>query len=83
MQAEVEGHDVHLYSVGTELGPGCFEITLGRAAGLKAADDASFFRMAAHPLNAIRQRGVVARPDAKGHMRRVGNFGGCRPLANH
>lgn len=47
MQAEVEGHDVHLYSVGTELGPGCFEITLGRAAGLKAADDASFFRMAA------------------------------------
>lgn len=46
LQAEVEGHDIALYSVGTELGPGCFEITLGRAAGMKAADDASFFRMA-------------------------------------
>ncbi len=58
MQAEVEGHDVHLYSVGTELGPGCFEITLGRAAGLKAADDASFFRMAARAY--ARKQGKTA-----------------------
>lgn len=47
MEAEILGHDVNLYGLGVELGPGCLEATLGATEGLRAADDAAFFRMAA------------------------------------
>ncbi|MPL88363.1 L-glutamine synthetase [Rhodobacter sp. 140A] len=47
MEAEILGHDVALYGLGVELGPGCLEATLGATEGLRAADDAAFFRMAA------------------------------------
>ena len=47
MEAEILGHDVALYGLGVELGPGCLEATLGKVEGLRAADDAAFFRMAA------------------------------------
>ncbi len=36
---------VPLYGLGMELGPGCFEATLGTAGGVAAADDAAFFRL--------------------------------------
>lgn len=47
METEILGHDVSLFGLGVELGPGCLEATLGASEGLKAADDAAFFRMAA------------------------------------
>ncbi|MBD3787239.1 MAG: hypothetical protein IE922_09760 [Sphingomonadales bacterium] len=47
MEAEILGHGVNLYGLGVELGPGCLEATLGHTEGLRAADDAAFFRMAA------------------------------------
>lgn len=47
MEAEILGHDVSLYGLGVELGPGCLEATQGATEGLRAADDASFLRLAA------------------------------------
>lgn len=46
LEAEILGHDVALYGLGVELGPGCLEGTLGATTGLRAADDAAFFRLA-------------------------------------
>ncbi|MCV2866797.1 glutamine synthetase [Defluviimonas sp. WL0075] len=46
LEAEILGNDVSLYGLGVELGPGCLEATLGAARGLRAADDAAFFRLA-------------------------------------
>ena len=51
-------HGIDVFSVAGELGPGCFEATLGKATGLKAADDASFFRLASRAF--ARQRGLTA-----------------------
>lgn len=47
MEAEILGHDVGLYGLGVELGPGCLEATQAASEGLRAADDASFLRLAA------------------------------------
>lgn len=47
MEAEILGHDVALYGLGVELGPGCLEATQAASEGLRAADDASFLRLAA------------------------------------
>lgn len=41
----LETGDVSLFGLGMELGPGCFEATLGTKDALAAADDASFFRL--------------------------------------
>jgi glutamine synthetase len=37
--------DIGVYSLGFELGPGCFEATLKHKAAMRAADDMAFFRM--------------------------------------
>lgn len=58
MEAEILGHDVALFGLGVELGPGCLEATLGATEGLKAADDAAFFRMAARSY--ARRNGLTA-----------------------
>lgn len=47
LEAEIMGYDVSLFGLGVELGPGCLEATLGATRGLRAADDAAFFRLAA------------------------------------
>jgi glutamine synthetase len=47
LEAEIMGYDVCLFGLGVELGPGCLEATLGATRGLRAADDAAFFRLAA------------------------------------
>ncbi len=46
LEQAILNHDVALFSVSGELGPGCFEATLGAVPGMRAADDAAFFRMA-------------------------------------
>ena len=46
LEAEILGHDVALFGLGVELGPGCLEGTLAATEGLRAADDAAFFRLA-------------------------------------
>lgn len=38
--------DIALFAVAGELGPGCFEITLGKTPGIRSADDAAFCRLA-------------------------------------
>lgn len=52
------GHGIDLFGVGGELGPGCFEATLGATSGLKAADDGAFFRLASRAF--ARGRGLTA-----------------------
>lgn len=47
LEKAIVDNDVALFSVAGELGPGCFEATLGAVPAMKAADDACFFRMAA------------------------------------
>jgi len=46
LEAEILDYDISLFGLGVELGPGCLEATLGATRGLRAADDAAFFRMA-------------------------------------
>lgn len=46
LEAELLGHDIALHGLGVELGPGCLEGTLQATEGLRAADDAAFFRLA-------------------------------------
>jgi glutamine synthetase len=46
MEAEALAYDIALFGIGGELGAGCFEGTLAATRGLKAADDAAFFRLA-------------------------------------
>lgn len=58
LEAEILGYDVSLFGLGVELGPGCLEATLGAQEGLKAADDASFFRLAARSFS--RRHGMTA-----------------------
>jgi glutamine synthetase len=58
LEAEVLGHDVALFGLGVELGPGCLEATLAATEGLRAADDAAFFRLAARSF--ARKRGMTA-----------------------
>jgi len=50
--------EVGLHSLSGELGPGCFETTLGRRPAVRAADDAAFFRMFTKAF--CRQRGLTA-----------------------
>lgn len=47
LEKAIINHDVALFSVAGELGPGCFEATLGAVPAMRAADDACFFRIAA------------------------------------
>lgn len=46
LEAILRATDIAVFGVGGELGPGCFEATLGAEEPLKAADDAAFFRLA-------------------------------------
>lgn len=46
LEEAILGHDVALFGVAGELGPGCFEATLAHQPPMKAADDAGFFRIA-------------------------------------
>lgn len=57
-EAEVLGHDIALFGLGVELGPGCLEGTLAATEGLRAADDAAFFRLAARSF--ARKNGKTA-----------------------
>lgn len=58
MEAEILGHEVALYGLGVELGPGCLEATQAATEGLRAADDASFLRLAARSY--ARKQGMTA-----------------------
>ncbi|MCR8546908.1 glutamine synthetase [Salipiger sp. P9] len=58
MEAEILGHDVSLYALSVELGPGCLEATQAATEGLRAADDAAFLRMAARSY--ARKQGKTA-----------------------
>jgi glutamine synthetase len=58
LEAEVLGYDVGLFALGVELGPGCLEATLAAQEGLKAADDACFFRLATRSF--ARRQGKTA-----------------------
>jgi glutamine synthetase len=50
--------DVPVFSLSVELGPGCIEATLKHRDAIRAADDASFFRMFTKAF--CRQRGLTA-----------------------
>lgn len=50
--------DIDVFALAGELGPGCFEATLGAVDALRAADDASFFRLFTRAF--ARQRGMTA-----------------------
>lgn len=58
MEAEILGHDVGLYALSVELGPGCLEATQAASEGLRAADDACFLRLAAQSY--ARKQGKTA-----------------------
>lgn len=58
LDAAIQAYDISLFAVGGELGPGCFEATLGATDGLRAADDAAFFRQAARTY--AREQGMTA-----------------------
>jgi len=49
---------IDLHSLSVELGPGCFEATLRHGEGMRAADDAAFFRLFTKAF--CRQRGLTA-----------------------
>lgn len=58
LQELLEAADIGLYGLGLELGPGCFEATLGASDPLKAADDAALFKTFTKAF--CRQRGLTA-----------------------
>lgn len=58
LEKAIVDHGVGLYSVAGELGPGCFEATLMASPGLRAADDACFFRTATRAY--ARSKGMTA-----------------------
>lgn len=58
LEDEILGYDINLFGLGVELGPGCLEATLGATRGLRAADDAAFFRMATRSW--ARRNGLTA-----------------------
>lgn len=45
LEQRLEAAEVPLHALGVELGPGCFEATLKATDPLRAADDATFFRL--------------------------------------
>lgn len=45
LEERLAAAEVPLYGLGVELGPGCFEATLKAGEPLRAADDATFFRL--------------------------------------
>lgn len=58
LETEILDYDISLFGLGVELGPGCLEATLGATRGLRAADDAAFFRMATQSW--ARRNGLTA-----------------------
>lgn len=58
LEQAVEANDIALFGIAGELGPGCFEATLGAATGLRSADDAALFRQATRAF--ARQRDLTA-----------------------
>jgi len=58
LEAGIKAHGVSLFSLAGELGPGCFEATLGAVPALRAADDACFFRTATRSI--ARSKGLTA-----------------------
>lgn len=58
LEALLKRGGVDIYSLSVELGPGCFEATLGKQPAMRAADDAAFFRMFAKAF--CRQRDLTA-----------------------
>lgn len=57
-QAMLEVADVPVFGLGMELGAGCMEATLAAREGLRAADDAAFFKLASRAF--FRRRGQTA-----------------------
>lgn len=57
-QTMCEAADVPLFGLGMELGAGCMEATLAATEGLRAADDAAFFKLASRAF--FRRRGQTA-----------------------
>ena len=45
LESTMREMDIGILSLGTELGPGCFETTLGATDALRAADDAALFKL--------------------------------------
>lgn len=58
LEAEILGFGVSLFGLGVELGSGCLEATLGAVEGLRPADNAAFFRLAARAY--CRRNGLTA-----------------------
>jgi glutamine synthetase len=58
LEQTVEANDIALFSIAGELGPGCFEATLGATSGLRAADDAALLRQVTRAF--ARQRDMTA-----------------------
>lgn len=54
----VRALEIELYSLGLELGPGCFEATLKATDPMRAADDAALFKLYSKAF--CRQRGLTA-----------------------
>ncbi|MBJ7437986.1 MAG: hypothetical protein JHD35_03030 [Sphingopyxis sp.] len=54
----IRASDINLFTVGGEMGPGCFEATLGATDGLRAADDAAVLRQTVRAF--ARQRDMTA-----------------------
>lgn len=57
-QAILEAADVPVFGLGRELGAGCMEATLAARDGLRAADNAAFFKLASRAF--FRRRGQSA-----------------------
>lgn len=58
LEAILRASDIAVFAVAGELGPGCFEATLGAVPPMRAADDAAFFRLATRAY--ARQNGKTA-----------------------
>lgn len=57
-QAMLAAADIAVFGLGMELGAGCMEATLAATGGLRAADDAVFFKLASRAF--FRRRGQTA-----------------------
>lgn len=57
-QAMLEAADIPVFGLGMELGAGCMEATLAARDGLRAADDAAFFKLSSRAF--FRRRGQTA-----------------------
>ena len=58
LEAMINGMDIPVYALGTELGPGCLEATLMAEDALRAADSYALFRQMTKAF--CRQRGMTA-----------------------